>query len=74
MPNVPLCALVHGDAVMAPRVLSASARSCLSDVRLVLQAHGFQRSANALLLASLCLDDDVADVESAEVERLLKTG
>lgn len=74
MSHVPLCALVHGDVEMAPRVLSASARTCLSDIRLILQAHGFQRSANALLLASLCLDDDVADSEAAEAAHLLKAG
>lgn len=74
MPNVPLCALVHGGTFMDPKVLAASARTCLSDIRLVLQRHGFDRSANGLLLAVMALEDDVAAAQVAEVQRLMQAG
>lgn len=74
MPQAPLCALVYGAAVLEPQPLAASARACLSDIRLVLDRHGFGRTANALLLARMALEEDLSRIEAADAERLLDAG
>ncbi|HSV27917.1 MAG TPA: hypothetical protein VLL76_00120, partial [Candidatus Omnitrophota bacterium] len=70
MPHAPLCALVHASSSLEPQPLAASARACLADIRLVLDRHGFTRTANALLLARMALEDDLAEAQAMEAQEM----
>lgn len=59
MPHTPLCALVFNTDGVDAHHVAASARACLSDIRLVLTRMGFERAANGILLASLAIEDDL---------------